>query len=70
MTPGTLGDELRALYEAEAPRPPANQPVPRAVNRSYFWQGCVAFWLFLNFLWEIAWNPGFPLREDGSIDLP
>jgi len=22
------------------------------------------------FLWEIAWNPGFPLREDGSIDLP
>ena len=22
------------------------------------------------FLWEVAWNPGFPLREDGSIDLP
>jgi len=22
------------------------------------------------FLWEIAWNPDFPLREDGSIDLP
>ncbi|HEX2280209.1 MAG TPA: VOC family protein [Thermomicrobiales bacterium] len=22
------------------------------------------------FLWEIAWNPSFPLREDGSIDLP
>jgi catechol 2,3-dioxygenase-like lactoylglutathione lyase family enzyme len=22
------------------------------------------------FLWEIAWNPGFPLREDGTIDLP
>lgn len=22
------------------------------------------------FLWEIAWNPGFPLQEDGSIDLP
>jgi uncharacterized protein len=22
------------------------------------------------FLWEIACNPGFPLREDGSIDLP
>ena len=21
------------------------------------------------FLWEIAWNPDFPLREDGSIDL-
>jgi catechol 2,3-dioxygenase-like lactoylglutathione lyase family enzyme len=22
------------------------------------------------FLWEIAWNPRFPLREDGSMDLP
>ena len=22
------------------------------------------------FLWELAWNPGFPLREDGTIDLP
>ena len=22
------------------------------------------------FPWEIAWNPGFPLREDGTIALP
>ena len=22
------------------------------------------------FLWEIAWNPSFPLRENGSIELP
>jgi catechol 2,3-dioxygenase-like lactoylglutathione lyase family enzyme len=22
------------------------------------------------FLWEIAWNPDFPLREDGTIALP
>lgn len=21
-------------------------------------------------VWEIAWNPGFPLEEDGSITLP
>jgi predicted lactoylglutathione lyase len=21
-------------------------------------------------LWEIAWNPGFPLAEDGSLTLP
>jgi hypothetical protein len=21
-------------------------------------------------LWEVAWNPGFPLKEDGSIRLP
>ena len=22
------------------------------------------------FLWEVAWNPSLPLREDGSIELP
>ncbi len=22
------------------------------------------------FAWEIAWNPGFPLRADGTVELP
>jgi uncharacterized glyoxalase superfamily protein PhnB len=22
------------------------------------------------FLWEVAWNPSFPMDEDGSIELP
>ena len=22
------------------------------------------------FLWEVAWNPGFPIADDGSIGLP
>ncbi|MFN0072464.1 MAG: VOC family protein [Chloroflexota bacterium] len=22
------------------------------------------------FPWEVCWNPGFPLREDGAIELP
>ncbi len=22
------------------------------------------------FLWEVAWNPSFPMRDDGSIELP
>lgn len=21
-------------------------------------------------IWEIAWNPGFPMREDGTVQLP
>ncbi|HEX3244620.1 MAG TPA: VOC family protein [Chloroflexota bacterium] len=21
-------------------------------------------------LWEVAWNPGFPILEDGTVDLP
>jgi hypothetical protein len=20
--------------------------------------------------WEVAWNPGFPMRADGSLELP
>lgn len=23
-----------------------------------------------DFLWEVAWNPHFPMRKDGSIELP
>jgi len=23
-----------------------------------------------DFLWEVAWNPSFPIAEDGSIQLP
>ena len=23
-----------------------------------------------NYVWEVAWNPSFPLSEDGSIQLP
>ena len=35
------------------------------------WGGYVGYFADPDrFLWEIAWNPGFPLREDGSIDLP
>ena len=22
------------------------------------------------YLWEVAWNPSFPMRADGSIELP
>ena len=22
------------------------------------------------FLWEVAWNPSFPMGSDGSIELP
>lgn len=22
------------------------------------------------FLWEVAWNPGFPIQQDGSIEVP
>lgn len=36
-----------------------------------FWGGYVGFFADPDgFLWEIAWNPMFPLTEDGAIVLP
>jgi catechol 2,3-dioxygenase-like lactoylglutathione lyase family enzyme len=35
------------------------------------WGGYTAYFADPDgFLWEIAWNPSFPLRENGSIELP
>jgi predicted lactoylglutathione lyase len=36
-----------------------------------FWGGYVGFFADPDgFLWEVAWNPMFPLTEDGAIMLP
>lgn len=36
-----------------------------------FWGGYVGFFADPDgFLWEVAWNPMFPLSEDGAIVLP
>ena len=36
-----------------------------------FWGGYSGYFSDLDgFLWEIAWNPSFPLAEDGSIRIP
>jgi len=36
-----------------------------------FWGGYVGFFADPDgFLWEVAWNPMFPLTEDGAIVLP
>lgn len=36
-----------------------------------FWGGYVGFFADPDgFLWEVAWNPTFPLTEDGAITLP
>jgi catechol 2,3-dioxygenase-like lactoylglutathione lyase family enzyme len=36
-----------------------------------FWGGYTGYFRDPEgFLWEIAWNPHFPLAEDGSISLP
>jgi len=35
-----------------------------------FWGGPGYFADPGNFPWEVAWNPSFPIAEDGSIGLP
>lgn len=36
-----------------------------------FWGGYTGYFQDLDgHLWEVAWNPGFPLDEDGAVRLP
>lgn len=36
-----------------------------------FWGGYTGYFADPDgFLWEVAWNPGFPLAEDGALILP
>jgi len=36
-----------------------------------FWGGYSGYFSDLDgFLWEVAWNPSFPMAEDGSIRVP
>lgn len=36
-----------------------------------FWGGYSGYFLDLDgHLWEVAWNPGFPLDESGAVRLP
>jgi uncharacterized protein len=36
-----------------------------------FWGGYSGYFSDLDgFLWEVAWNPGFQITEDGSVVLP
>jgi hypothetical protein len=39
--------------------------------RDTFWGGYSGYFRDLDgHLWEVAWNPGFPLAADGSLTLP
>lgn len=36
-----------------------------------FWGGRTGYFADPDgYPWEVAWNPGFPMREDGSLQLP
>ena len=60
-------DEVDAvLAEAAAAGTKILKPAQEA-----FWGGYSGYFSDPdNFAWEVAWNPSFPIAEDGSIHLP
>lgn len=56
----------RVLADAEA----AGAKILRAAHKA-FWGGYSGYFTDPDgFVWEVAWNPSFPIAEDGSIRLP
>ena len=54
------------LAEAEAAGAKILKPAQEA-----FWGGYSGYFSDLDgFSWEIAWNPSFPIAQDGSIHIP
>jgi uncharacterized protein len=54
------------LAEAQAAGASILKPAQEA-----FWGGYSGYFADPDgFLWEVAWNPSFPIAEDGSIRLP
>ena len=55
-----------ALKDAEAAGAKLVKPAQEA-----FWGGYSGYFSDPDgFLWEVAWNPSFPMAEDGSIRIP
>jgi catechol 2,3-dioxygenase-like lactoylglutathione lyase family enzyme len=54
------------LHEAEAAGAKLVKPAQEA-----FWGGYSGYFADPDgFLWEVAWNPSFPIAADGSIQIP
>jgi uncharacterized protein len=54
------------LHEAEAAGAKLVKPAQEA-----FWGGYSGYFSDPDgFLWEVAWNPSFPIAADGSISIP
>lgn len=69
----TLAYNTRTREEVDAVLVEAVAAGGTLVRPAYeiFWGGYVGFFADPDgFLWEVAWNPMFPLTEDGAIVLP
>ena len=62
----TRGEVDEVLAEAEA----AGASILKR-GHEVFWGGYVGYFADPDgFIWEIAWNPSFPINTDGSIRIP
>lgn len=69
----SLAYNTRTREEVDAVMAEAVAAGGKLVKAAYeiFWGGYVGFFADPDgFLWEVAWNPMFPLTEDGAIVLP
>ncbi|RCX26064.1 hypothetical protein DFQ59_11267 [Thioalbus denitrificans] len=62
----TRGEVDAVLAEARSAGAEIVKPAADA-----FWGGYSGYFRDLDgYLWEVAWNPGFPLDESGAVSLP
>lgn len=69
----TLAHNVRDKAEVATVLATAEAAGARIVTpaRDVFWGGHNGYFADLDgHLWEVAWNPFFPLAEDGSLQLP
>ena len=69
----TLAFNTRSRSEVDATLAEAQKAGAKLVKpaQEAFWGGYSGYFADPDgFLWEVAWNPFFPIAEDGSIQLP
>ncbi len=69
----TLAHNVRTPQEVDRVLEHIRQIGGRVVKEAgdMFWGGRSGYFADPDgFLWEVAWNPSFPILEDGSINLP
>jgi catechol 2,3-dioxygenase-like lactoylglutathione lyase family enzyme len=69
----TLADNTRRREEVDRVLTQAQAAGARLIKpaQEAFWGGYSGYFSDPDgFLWEVAWNPFFPIAEDGSIKIP
>lgn len=69
----SLAQNVRSKAEVEATLAKAEKAGARILKpaQDVFWGGYTGYFADPEgFVWEVAWNPGFTILEDGSVQLP